>query len=58
MHYNKNSNRKQAKTKKGELRWTIANPKTFHGEKAVHMVSNMLIKMPNIYCVFICTQFI
>ena len=35
MHYNENSNRMQAKTAEGKLRWAIAYPKVFKGEKAV-----------------------
>jgi hypothetical protein len=35
LHYNENSNRKQAKTAEGKLRWAIAYPKAFKGEKAV-----------------------
>ncbi|XP_028412060.1 uncharacterized protein LOC114534789 [Dendronephthya gigantea] len=35
LHFNENSNRKQATTSEGKLRWTIAYPKAFKGEKAV-----------------------
>lgn len=35
LHYNENSNRKQATTADGNLRWAIAYPKAFKGEKAV-----------------------
>lgn len=35
MHYNENSNRKQAKTKEGVDRWHIIYPKAHKGEKAV-----------------------
>ena len=35
LHFNENSNRKQATTAEGNLRWAIAYPKAFKGEKAV-----------------------
>jgi hypothetical protein len=35
MHYNENSNRKQASTKEGVDRWNIIYPKANNGEKAV-----------------------
>ena len=35
LHYNENSNRKQATTSEGKLRWVVAYPKAFKGEKAV-----------------------
>jgi hypothetical protein len=35
LHYNENSKRKQATTVDGTLRWVIAYPKAFKGEKAV-----------------------
>jgi hypothetical protein len=35
LHYNENSNRKQATTADGKLRWAISYPKAFKGEKAV-----------------------
>ena len=35
LHYNENSNRKQARTADGNLRWAIVYPKAFKGEKAV-----------------------
>ena len=35
LHYNENSNRKQATKADGTLRWTIVYPKAFIGEKAV-----------------------
>ena len=35
LHFNENSNRKQATTAEGNLRWAIAYPKAFKGENAV-----------------------
>lgn len=35
MHYNENSDRKQAKTKEGVDRWNVVYPKAHKGEKAV-----------------------
>ena len=35
LHYNEKSDRKQAMTAEGKLRWAIAYPRAFKGEKAV-----------------------
>jgi hypothetical protein len=35
LHYNENSNRKQATTPDGMLRWAISYPKAFKGGKEV-----------------------
>jgi hypothetical protein len=35
LYYNKNSNRKQATTADGKLRWAVSYSKAFKGEKAV-----------------------
>lgn len=35
MHFNENSQRKQAKTEKGEDRWVVIYPKVHQGEKSI-----------------------
>ena len=35
MHFNENSQRKQAKTKEGEDRWVVIYPKAHKGEKSI-----------------------
>ena len=35
MHFNENSQRKQAKTKNGEDRWAVIYPKVHQGEKSI-----------------------
>ncbi|XP_028410291.1 uncharacterized protein LOC114532904 [Dendronephthya gigantea] len=62
LHYNENSNRKQATTADGKLRWAISYPKAFKGEKAVakplkekptyeyvHLILSQVIKLRKQY---------
>ena len=35
MHFNENSQRKQAKTQKGDDRWVVIYPKVHQGEKSI-----------------------
>ena len=35
MHFNENSQRKQAKTQKGDDRWVVIYPKVHQGEKPI-----------------------